>query len=203
MMGRKVRRILGRTDDLGPMKITLESTHKRKRSSRISAPKIEEQPNPSPNKSLKQRRLNEGMRHCVDQGTTHIKNEVDNMLNGLQEIYGQKKEILHELKEQHKLLREKKASARQPSLQPGTNQDQDGTTVRTSQSKKCPFSNGDHYACDSNRFTNLRERWRRLVANEPCERCLAIADHLSTSCEPSTPCFYCKTAKREGYEQTS
>lgn len=161
MMGRKVTRILGRTDDLGPMKITLESTH--------------------------------GMMHCVDQRTTHIKNKVENTLNGLEEIYDQNKEILHELKEQHKLLREIKASSRQPSPQPGPS----GTTVRTSQSKKCPFCEGDHYACDCNKFTSLRERWRRLIANERCERCLAIADHLSTSCEASTPCFYCKTAKRE------
>ncbi|VDO93635.1 unnamed protein product [Heligmosomoides polygyrus] len=72
------------------------------------------------------------MVHYVDQRTSHIKTTVDESLHEVEEVCELNKEILREVREQTRLLREIQSSSRSRSPQPGPG----GTSVRPTQTKK-------------------------------------------------------------------
>ncbi|EYC46097.1 hypothetical protein Y032_0408g928 [Ancylostoma ceylanicum] len=60
----------------------------------------------------------------------------------------------------------------------------------------CIFRNGDYWATQCRGFESLEARCMRLREIGKCERCLRNNDHLVTSCNARSTCFYCARAGR-------
>ncbi|KAK6019911.1 hypothetical protein OSTOST_14443 [Ostertagia ostertagi] len=190
---RKVNRILGRSEDIQPMKNRLGSVSKTTRSSN----KIKNgQSSKIGTKSLRPARREETLLHAIDQRTTTMKAVVDRTMVGLEQVYNQQKDILKELGEQKDILKNLAAAPpRRRSPQPGPSHQVDGSN---SQQLKCALCDGNHHACDCKRFRTLSDRKRRLDERKRwCERCLLKGNHVATSCPNPSYCFYCRKANRD------
>lgn len=121
---------------------------------------------------------------AIDERMARMNNQIEQTLDGMEQIYNKQGDIIRQLEEANQLNRQRRSPSPGPSNR------------RMFDSRACAFCDGDHYACDCTVYTRLMERKRRIARNR-CERCLLLANHLTTSCKRETICFYCKTAGRE------
>ncbi|KAK5981959.1 hypothetical protein GCK32_016595 [Trichostrongylus colubriformis] len=185
-MDRKVNRILGRTEEIHPIKVRLSSTYMRYHLLDIK-----------PNIIITPTYL-QSLLHVVDQRTIDMKNVMDRTINGLEQIYNQHKELLKELRTQTTLLQ----GLYTPRITPNPPSSSSDRTSSKDPQLSCAFCAGNHHACDCNKFTTLHDRRRRLFDNNRCERCLKKADHMATTCATTSSCWYCRVAGREEKAQT-
>lgn len=200
LLHRKVTRILGRSDDIAPIRDNVGNTNKRKAETRVEIARAERttatskvkigktlsKGNPS-DKAEKIPKLDEGMVHIMDQRTIEIKRILEEVYDGLEELYTMHKNLSQTIQD-HILSTKSKQASRSPSP---------GPSRPRSKALKCPFCDGTHFASDCTKYVRLRDRHKCINDNGKCERCLQTANHLATSCRKQDPCFFCKTEKRE------
>ncbi|KAK6030037.1 hypothetical protein OSTOST_03839, partial [Ostertagia ostertagi] len=157
LIHRKVNRLLGRSEDIQPIRNRLGSAFKTTRASK----KIKTSTT-SNSKLEKNARREEELLHVVDQRTITMKTVMERTLNALEQVYNQHEQVLQELQEQKNLLRELAAAPRPPpyrehSPQPGPSSQQEGQDLR------CAFCDGNHHSSDCSRFRTLTDRRRKLI----------------------------------------
>ncbi|VDO97968.1 unnamed protein product [Heligmosomoides polygyrus] len=127
LLHRKVTRILGRSDDIAPIRDNVGNTNKRKAETRVEIARAERttatskvkigktlsKGNPS-DKAEKIPKLDEGMVHIMDQRTIEIKRILEEVYDGLEELYTMHKNLSQTIQD-HILSTKSKQASRSPS----------------------------------------------------------------------------------------